>query len=208
MISTKDTQDKDRHTLSMNKGTSSSKNESKRKFTYSRRERPQKLKVYRDELPQTQDLYQPDIESFISACTPGITSFGTNHVNNNKTDRDLPSPRRISSIRKRSLPSLSFLATTTIAAEKKKLKIEEEKRKEVIAEMEARKALALNPLDSSDDVGEAKSDEKTSSMNHVSSSEIESRVVENTTSNVTMPRLLQQFLDLRNKGDREREDDD
>lgn len=211
MSSTKDAQDTDEQKLSSSKhrGMQSS-NEYKRKFTYSRRERPRKLKVFRDELPHTQDLYQPDIESFVSACAPGITSFGTNNNNNNnnKRDRDLPSSRRISSIRKRSLPSLSFLATTTIAAEKKKLKIEEEKRKEVIAEMEARKALALNPLNSSDDVGETKNEEKSPSMNHLSSSEIEStKVVENTTSNVTMPPLLKQFLHFRNRGVEERECD-
>mmetsp|Transcript_25691 Transcript_25691/g.40304 ORF Transcript_25691/g.40304 Transcript_25691/m.40304 type:complete len:212 (-) Transcript_25691:328-963(-) len=208
MSSTKDTQDTDQQILSSwHKGILSSKNESKRKFTTIRRERPRKLKVFRDELPHSQDLYEPDVESFVSACAPGITSFGTNNINNNQSDRDTSSPRRISSIRKRSLPSLSFLATTTIAAEKKKLKIEEEKRKEVIAEMEARKALALNPLNPSDDVGET-NEEKPSNMNHLSSSEIEStKVVENTTSNVTMPPLLQQFLHLRNNGGEEKAGD-
>ncbi len=201
MSSTKDTQDTDQQISSSgHKGIVSSKNESKRKFATIRRERPRKLKVFRDELPHSQDLYEPDVESFASACAPGITSFETNNDNNNQSERDTSSPRRISSIRKRSLPSLSFLATTTIAAEKKKLKIEEEKRKEVIAEMEARKALALNPLNPSDDVGET-NEENPSSMNHLSSSEIEStKVVENTASNVTMPPLLQKFLHLRNKG--------
>ena len=188
--------------------SSSKHNPPRRQFPNSRRERPRKLRVFRDELPRNQDLYHADIDSFTSACAAGI-SFRRNDDGTNTTDRDFLSPRT-SSVHKRSLPSLSFLATTTIAAEKKKLKIEEEKRQEAIAEMEARKALALNPLHSMViDVGETKEEDNmmSPSMNNLSSG-IESTKVKNTTaSNVLMPPLLQQFLDRRNKGDEEKEDD-
>ena len=185
----------------------SSKHAPRRQYTNSRRERPRKLRVFRDELPRSEDLYHPDIDSFVSACAPGISVGKNDDGNNNTTDRDLLSPRA-SSIHKRSLPSLSFLATTTIAAEKKKLKIEEEKRQQAIAEMEARKALALNPLHSSVDVGETAKEDMSSSINNLSS-EIEStKVIKNpTTSNVLMPPLLKQFLHRRNKGREEREGD-
>ena len=184
--------------------SSSKHNAPRRQFPNSRRERPRKLRVFRDELPRNQDLYHADIDSFTSACAAGI-SFRRNDDGNNTTDRDLLSPRT-SSVHKRSLPSLSFLATTTIAAEKKKLKIEEEKRQEAIAEMEARKALALNPLHSMVDVGETK-EETSLNVNNISS-EIEStKVVKSTTaSNVLMPPLLKQFLDRRNKDGEEKED--
>ena len=71
--------------------------------------------------------------------------------------------------------------------------------------MEARKALALNPLHSMVDVGETK-EEASLNVNNLSS-EIEStKVVKNTTaSNVLMPPLLKQFLDRRNKGGEEKE---
>lgn len=208
MSSTKDTQDTVQQTpSSRRKGMSSSKHAPRRQFTNSRRERPRKLRVFRDELPRSEDLYQPDISSFVSACAPGIY-VGKNDDGNNTTDRDLLSPRASSIHHKRSLPSLSFLATTTIAAEKKKMKIEEEKRQEAIAELEARKVLALNPLHSIVDVGETKKEDMSSSINNLSS-EIEStKEIKNTTaSNVLMPPLLKQFLHLRSKGIEEREGD-
>ncbi|KAL7494048.1 hypothetical protein ACHAWT_002814 [Skeletonema menzelii] len=88
------------------------------------------------------------------------------------------------------------------------MKIEEEKRQEAIAELEARKVLALNPLHSIVDVGETKKEDMSSSINNLSS-EIEStKEIKNTTaSNVLMPPLLKQFLHLRNKGIEEREGD-
>ena len=183
--------------------SSSKHNPPRRQFPNSRRERPRKLRVFHDKLPRNQDLYHADIDSFTSACAAGI-SFRRNDDGTNTTDRDLLSPRT-SSIHKRSLPSLSFLATTTIAAEKKKLKIEEEKRQEAIAEMEARKALALNPLHSMVDVGETKG-ETSLNVNNLSSEVESTKVVKNTTtSNVLMPPLLKQFLDRRNKGGEEKE---
>ena len=184
--------------------SSSKHNPPRRQFPNSRRERPRKLRVFRDELPRNQDLYHADIDSFTSACAAGI-SFRRNDDGNNTTNTDFLSPRT-SSVHKRSLPSLSFLATTTIAAEKKKLKIEEEKRQEAIAEMEARKALALNPLHSMVDVGETTEETSLNVNNLSSASEIEStKVVKNTTSNVLMPPLLKQFLDRRRKGSGEKE---
>mmetsp|Transcript_25043 Transcript_25043/g.37904 ORF Transcript_25043/g.37904 Transcript_25043/m.37904 type:complete len:212 (-) Transcript_25043:204-839(-) len=206
MSNTKDTTEQQTSSSSRHKGmtASTAKIEPKRQFTNSRRERPRKLRVFSDELPRSQDLYEADIDSFVSTCAPGL-SFGKNYDGNDVTDGEMLSPRA-SSIHKRSLPSLSFLATTTIAAEKKKLKIEEEKRKEVIAEMEARKALALNPLHSSDDVGKTKED-KPSCVNHLSSELQSATVIDNTKSNVTMPPLLKQFLYTLSKGGEKRDGD-
>jgi hypothetical protein len=177
-----------------------------RKSTNRRRERPQKLRVFMDELPNNQDLYEPDIDSFLSTCAPGVT-FRNNNNGTTDGDKMSPKPTRATPVHKRQLPSLSFLATTTIAAEKKKLKIEEEKRKERIAEEEARKALALNPIDSID-VGETKED-TSSNVNH-SSLALQSTapVIENTTSNVIMPPLLKQFLMRLNKGGEKGGDND
>jgi hypothetical protein len=200
--SAKDVQDAEQQTSSRHKGMTFSTNtnmEPKRKCANRRRERPRKLRVFTDELPHNQNLYEPNIDSFVSTCAPGV-SFGNNNsgtIDGNK--KMSPKPTRSTPIHKRRLPSLSFLATTTIAAEKKKLKIEEEKRKELIAEMEARKALALNPIDSMD-VGETKED-MSSNLRH-SSLPLQSNttVIENTTSNVTMPPLLEQFLMRLNEG--------
>ena len=84
------------------------------------------------------------------------------------------------------------------------MKIEEEKRQEAIAEMEARKALALNPLHSMVDVGET-TEETSLNVNNLSSKIESTKVVKNTTSNVLMPPLLKQFLDRRRKGSGEKE---
>ena len=160
---------------------------------HERRKRPRKLRVlFNDEQPHQhgEDLYQHDISSFVSTCAPGI-SFGKSKQDSNPKSNHILSPRA-PPIHKRQLPSLSFLATTTIAAEKKRLKIEEEKRKEIIAEMEARKVLALNPNDSIDMMGEGPSkiigEEQSTGLQCTT-------VIETSASNVIMPPLLKHFLD-------------
>ena len=103
-----------------------------------RRERPRKLRVLtatnndddgnnnndRTNLPTNQNLYEPDVNSFLSNCIGGSPT--TNST--------------------RSLPSLSNLAMTTIAVEKRRLKIEKERNDDLVAELEAKKVLALHPL--------------------------------------------------------------
>lgn len=207
MSNTKDTKNAKQQTSSRDKGaiTSTTNIDPTRvRSTHRRRERPRKLRVFEDELPHSQDIHEPDINSFVSTCAPGI-SFGNNNDDNDTTGGDnmmsTRRPTQATPVHQRCLPSLSFLATTTIAAEKKKLKIEEDERKERIAEMDAQKALALNPIDSIE-VGETKEDKRSSNVNHQNHSELQSTTVDkNTTSNVTMPPLLEQFLANVNKGD-------
>lgn len=193
-----------------------------------RRERPRKLRLFNndcdDGLPRHENLYEPQIDSFLTACiAPGISSGNYNDdYYGDTTDGDdggnsmtmTRSNKRAPPIRlERSLPLLSSLATTTIAKEKKRLRIEEEKRKELEAAMEAQKALALNPMvmrgsSSSGTIlvgGEASTtpinNEDKSSMNDgkkKQSSSLETQQQSTTIlehrSRVTMPPLLEQFL--------------
>lgn len=121
----------------------------------SRRERPQKLTIShkRDGQDDTilgkakngeRNMYQPDIESFVSSCIPGV-SFGTG-IDQTEANA-FSSQRRTKSIRKRSLPLLSFLSSTHLAAAEKKRKKEEQARQDAIAEEQAKKALLLNPIE-------------------------------------------------------------
>ena len=122
-----------------------------------RRERPQKLRIAEEECEedgstdaattptQQRNLYQPDVESFVSACIPGV-SIAPVDGDSTQQEMVLPSQRRTKSIRKRSLPLISFLSTTHLAAAEKKRKKEEQDRLKAIAEEEAKKALLLNPI--------------------------------------------------------------
>jgi ribosomal protein L12E/L44/L45/RPP1/RPP2 len=164
-----------------------------------RRERPRKLRVFtatnndddinnnddRTNLPTNQNLYEPDVNSFLSNCIGGAPT-------KNST---------------RSLPSLSNLAMTTIAIEKRRLKIEKERNDDLVAELEAKKVLALHPLmhstssiigppptaaaagggvDESNNNGKKKKKKEQSQQQQQST-------IENT-SKVTMPPLLEQFI--------------
>jgi ribosomal protein L12E/L44/L45/RPP1/RPP2 len=167
-----------------------------------RRERPRKLRVSiitnndddsnnnvdRTNLPTNQNLYEPDVNSFLSNCIGGAPT-------KNST---------------RSLPSLSNLAMTTIAVEKRRLKIEKERNDDLVAELEAKKVLALHPLmhstssiivspptaaaaggggvDVSNNNGKKKKKKEQSQKQQKQQSTMEN------TSKVTMPPLLEQFI--------------
>ena len=74
---------------------------------------PQKRKLGVD--TQSNNIYEPDIESFVSNCIPGVCFTSTNNQ------------RRNTKVRKRSLPSFSYLATVELSeAEKKRSKMEKE----------------------------------------------------------------------------------
>lgn len=105
-----------------------------------RRQRPQKLRLVeqidqndssRDE---SRNLYETEFSSFVTGCIPGA-SFAAGS-----------SQRRTRLIRQRSLPLLSYLASTHLAAAEKKRKKDDIERLNSIAEEEARKALLLNPI--------------------------------------------------------------
>jgi hypothetical protein len=99
-----------------------------------RRERPQRLRIHTATKDEIRSLYEPDVDSFVSGCIPGV-SFATGS-----------SQRRTKMIRPRTLPLLSYLASTQLAAAEKKRKKEQTERLNLIAEEEARKALLLNPI--------------------------------------------------------------
>merc|ERR1719287_163693 len=112
-----------------------------------RRERPPKLRISnisdRDGGGEANDNeFDPDIESFVSACIPTSFTAGTNE----RSTSDVPlSQRRTKLIHKRSLPLLSFLSSTHLAAAEKRRKKEAQERRNAIAEKEAKKALLRNP---------------------------------------------------------------
>ena len=87
---------------------------------------PRKLNV---DAQQSDNIYEPDIESFVSNCIPGVCFTST--INQ----------RRNTKIRKRSLPSLQYLATVELSeAEKKRSKMEKEQQ-DAKAKEEARRIL-------------------------------------------------------------------
>jgi hypothetical protein len=81
-------------------------------------------------------IYEPDTASFVSGCIPGVS------IATASTGGGIPS----ASIRRRSLPLLSFLSSTHLAAAEKKRREEDSEKRKSIAEEEARKALLLNPI--------------------------------------------------------------
>ncbi len=168
--------------------------------THRRRERPRKLRVFTatnndddnnnnddrtnlDRLPTNQNLYEPDMNSFLSNCIGGAPT--TNST--------------------RSLPSLSNLAMTTIAIEKRRLKIEKERNDDLVAELEAKKVLALHPLMHSTSsivgpptaagggVDQSNNNAKKKKKKDQSQQQQQQSTIENT-SKVTMPPLLERFI--------------
>lgn len=115
-----------------------------------RRERPPKLRIPNDSdggagggTDGQHDEFETDIEAFVSACIP-VSLVAATHARA-PSDGAL-SHRRTKVIHKRSLPLLSFLSSTHLAAAEKKRKKEEHERRNAIAEEEAKKALLRNPL--------------------------------------------------------------
>eukprot|EP00579_Thalassiosira_antarctica_P027210 CAMPEP_0202016938 /NCGR_PEP_ID=MMETSP0905-20130828/35780_1 /ASSEMBLY_ACC=CAM_ASM_000554 /TAXON_ID=420261 /ORGANISM="Thalassiosira antarctica, Strain CCMP982" /LENGTH=244 /DNA_ID=CAMNT_0048577475 /DNA_START=39 /DNA_END=770 /DNA_ORIENTATION=+ len=123
-----------------------------------RRERPQKLRILgnndKNEIGggatdgQLNNAFEPDIESFVSGCIPVSFAAETNENDESMQSTDVFSQRRTKLIRKRSLPLLTFLSSTHLAAAEKKRKKEKQERQRSIAEEEAKKALLLNPIKS------------------------------------------------------------
>ena len=107
----------------------------------SRRERPRKIRPLTldgahsiaDAHPKFDEI-EPDIESFVSSCLPGV-GLSQNEV--------APKSKLI---RKRSLPLMSFLSTTTYAAAEKRRKNEELSRQRLLAEEAARRIMTDSTL--------------------------------------------------------------
>lgn len=108
----------------------------------SRRVRPRKLLPYKEGIniaihgPKF-DTIEPDIDSFVSSCFPGVALPPTQML---PTMKDWP-PRRENLIRKRSLPSMAFLSTATLAGAEKKRKREEQARQKLMAAEAAKKII-------------------------------------------------------------------
>mmetsp|Transcript_6284 Transcript_6284/g.15625 ORF Transcript_6284/g.15625 Transcript_6284/m.15625 type:complete len:235 (-) Transcript_6284:413-1117(-) len=180
-----------------------------------RRERPRKLRIIEhsndQDVPEAgaataqSDIYEPDIESFVSGCIPGVSL--TPGRNDDDEGMRPPSQRRTRSIRKRSLPSISFLSSTHLAAAEQKRKKEKLERQNAIAEEAAKKALLLNPIqpamreqniESSEGAGPEIVDADHAGRIRPGVAVPETPTVETTiemTSNILMPPLLKAFLD-------------
>jgi len=152
---------------------------------------PRKLKVDVDSQSDNNILYEPDIESFVSNCIPGVCFTSTNNQ------------RRNTKIRKRSLPSLQYLATVELSeAEKKRSKMEKEQQ-DAKAKEEARRIL-LNQNDQSatlESDGDAKVPQtesvaavKVNEEEKANSSTVTTTTIERK-SNILNPPILQDFLD-------------
>ena len=151
---------------------------------------PQKRKLDVD-TQSNNNIYEPDIESFVSNCIPGVCFTSTNNQ------------RRNTKIRKRSLPSLQYLATVELSeAEMKRSKMEKEQQ-DAKAKEEARRIL-LNQNEQSatlESDGDAKIPQKESAATkgNVEKEKANSSTVTTTTierkSNILNPPILQDFLD-------------
>jgi hypothetical protein len=150
-----------------------------------RRRRPPKLKIDNnnddDAASSTEDyavkhrmIFEADVESVVSGCIPGTQST-----------------------RRRSLPLLSFLSSTHLAAAEKKRKREALELQNSIAEEEARKAQLLNPIEPK---GGQRNDTPTNVVeeNNISRPQAAfstTTVVMERTSTILMPPLLKKFLE-------------
>ncbi|KAL3817345.1 hypothetical protein ACHAXA_006611 [Cyclostephanos tholiformis] len=127
----------------------SEKNDRRAVRDRTRRRRPRKLRIDDDrddgttgsstaenDIAKRRFIYEPDIASFVSGCIPGVS------IATAVTEGGISSP----SIRRRSLPLLSFLSSTHLAAAEKKRKEVDREKRNSMAEEEARKALLLNPI--------------------------------------------------------------
>lgn len=132
--------------------SASEKNDRRAVRCQTRRRRPWKLRIDDDDdrddgttsgssvgkndIAKRRFIYEPDIASFVSGCIPGVS------IATAATGGGIPH----ASIRRRSLPLLSFLSSTHLAAAEKKRREEDSEKRKSIAEEEARKALLLNPI--------------------------------------------------------------
>lgn len=149
-----------------------------------RRRRPPKLTIddnddddaasTTDDVVTKQMIFESDIESVVSGCIPGAQST-----------------------RRRSLPLLSFLSSTHLAAAEKKRKKEALMLQNSIAEEEARKAQLLNPIEPK---GGQLNDISTNAVEEINLSGPQAEIITTTvilerTSTILMPPLLKKFLE-------------
>lgn len=148
-----------------------------------RRRRPPKLTIddnddddaasTTDDVVTKQMIFESDIESVVSGCIPGAQSN-----------------------RRRSLPLLSFLSSTHLAAAEKKRKKEALMLQNSIAEEEARKAQLLNPIEPKG----GQLDISTNAVEEINLSGPQAEIITTTvilerTSTILMPPLLKTFLE-------------
>ena len=112
--------------------------------------------------------FEPDVGAFVSGCVGTIPT------------------------RKRSLPMLSFLSSTQLAAAEKKRKREDAEIRNSIAEEGARKALLLNPIEPTTAGGQTS--ESPRSEEGPRAAATSKTVVREGTSNILMPPSLKEFL--------------
>ena len=149
-----------------------------------RRRRPPKLTIddnddddaasTTDDVVTKQMIFESDIESVVSGCIPGAQST-----------------------RRRSLPLLSFLSSTHLAAAEKKRKKEALELQNSSAEEEARKAQLLNPIEPK---GGQLNDISTNAVEEINLSGPQAEIITTTvilerTSTILMPPLLKKFLE-------------
>jgi hypothetical protein len=178
----------------------SEKNDRRAVRCRTRRRRPEKLRIddigddtkgggSKDDREELRITYEPDIASFVSGCIPGVSLSSS-------SQRGTTTPTH----RRRSLPLLSFLSSTHLAAAEKKRRKEDIEIRNAIAEEEARKALLLNPIEPTG--GGQKSDttsvnvEKlpTQSKDGPRAGTYTTTIAIERTSNILMPPLLKDFL--------------
>ena len=157
---------------------------------------PQKRKLDVD-TQSNNNIYEPDIESFVSNCIPGVCFTSTNNQ------------RRNTKIRKRSLPSLQYLATVELdLAISAKAKLEK-KEQDAKAKEEARRILNQNEQSAileSDGDAKVPQMESAATINKANEEEEEAipTTVTTTTierkSNILNPPILQDFLEKVKKG--------
>lgn len=139
-----------------------------------RRRRPPKLTIDdQNDVVTNRMMFESDIESVVSGCIPGARST-----------------------QRRSLPLLSFLSSTHLAAAEKKRKKESLELQNSIAEEEARKAQLLNPIEKGGQL--YKISTNTVEGNSISGPQAEistTTVILERTSTILMPPLLKKFLE-------------
>ena len=141
-----------------------------------------------DDREELRITFEPDITSFVSGCIPGVS------LSSSQRGTTKPTHRR------RSLPLLSFLSTTHLAAAEKKRRMEDIETRNAIAEEEARKALLLNPIEPTG--GGQKSETTPVNMEKLPTQSKDgpragtstTTIVIERTSNILMPPLLKDFL--------------
>ena len=142
-----------------------------------------------DDRKELRIKFEPDIASFVSGCIPGVSLSSS-------SQRGTTTPTH----RRRSLPLLSFLSSTHLAAAEKKRKREDIEIRNAIAEEEAKKALLLNPIEPT---GGGQKSETTSVNMETLPPQLKdgpragtstTTIVIERTSNILMPPLLKDFL--------------